>query len=326
MSFPTSHLSGWRMKNLSIHGKDGGCMQEYSVEDYVVELKGTENVSYVLKENESFFMTGYKVLQNQENRGLVNCARLSYNGKIKLVYFSSEYLPLPGIISYLDIVGIKTVLRNLIADILSIGGNGFLKCQNIDARPEKIFVDRNTLEVYLIYLPIKIVENGYDRNLFENELRTRLIRLLNSLVSLNGAEIKAILFELSNGSTSMEHLYQFLQQEDITSCSKDDMEPQKPSTGSLILESLDGKIHLKANGDEFVIGKSKEMADGVIYGNPAVSRKHCKILKRNGTYRILDLGSSNGTYINGRRLAADKEVAVKQGDRIKIANIEFEIR
>ena len=56
-----------------------------------------------------------------------------------------------------------------------IQGNGFLKCQNIDISPEKIFVDRNTLEVYLIYLPIKTVESEYDRSTFENDLRMRLI-------------------------------------------------------------------------------------------------------------------------------------------------------
>ena len=38
-------------------------------------------------------MTGYKVLQGRERRGLVECAKLHYNGKMKLVYFSFQYVP-----------------------------------------------------------------------------------------------------------------------------------------------------------------------------------------------------------------------------------------
>lgn len=307
-------------------------MREYFLEDYVIEQKRSENVSYILKQSDSFFMTGYKVLQSRESRGLVECARLRYNGKIKLVYFSSQYIALPNIIPYLDVIGVKTVLRNLISNILNIKGNGFLKCENLDARPEKIFVDRNTLEVYLIYLPIKTEERENDRNAFENELRMQLIKLLNSMVNLNGAEMKAILFELSNGSASLEYLYQFLKRESGSyPVSREPLQTQAYGDGqggvqTLILESTDKSHVFEIQQEEYVLGKSAGKVDGLIQGNPAISRTHCKIMKRNQQFFVVDLSSSNGTYVNGRRVDAGEEVLVRTGDRIQIANMEFRVR
>ncbi len=301
-------------------------MKEYTLEDYVEEQKGTEPVSYILKQEEYFFMTGYKVLQGREGRGLVECAKLHYNGKMKLVYFSSQYVPLQSMMLYLDIVGVKTVLRNLISDILMIRGNGFLKCQNIDISPEKIFVDRNTLEVYLIYLPIKTVESEYDRSTFENDLRMRLIKLLNSTTMLNGPDIKKILFELSNGSTSLEKMYRLLQQDYTEMADSGMMVLHEAKREGITMESVDGRIVFEIHKREFVIGKSSENVDGKISGNPAVSRVHCKVFEREGTYYLVDLKSSNGTYIDGRRLNAQEETVIHTGSRVRIANEEFWIK
>ena len=45
----------------------------------------------------------------------------------------------------------------------------------------------------------------------------------------------------------------------------------------------------------------------------------------NGEAGITDLGSSNGTFVNGKRLEKDEIVSIKAGDKIKIANLDFEV-
>ena len=48
-----------------------------------------------------------------------------------------------------------------------------------------------------------------------------------------------------------------------------------------------------------------------------VSRRHAKILRKNGYYFIEDLGSTNGTYVNrGRRLLPGTAQALKDGDEV----------
>ena len=56
-------------------------------------------------------------------------------------------------------------------------------------------------------------------------------------------------------------------------------------------------------------------AAGLILDADSVSRKHARIERFGGGHKIVDLGSTNGTYVNGARI---KEQILKDGDRIGI--------
>ncbi len=65
-----------------------------------------------------------------------------------------------------------------------------------------------------------------------------------------------------------------------------------------------------------IIGR--EPINDIMFANPEVSRRHARLTKRNQeqTYALEDLGSTNGTYVNGRRL--DTAVLLKDGDIIDL--------
>ncbi len=73
---------------------------------------------------------------------------------------------------------------------------------------------------------------------------------------------------------------------------------------------------------EFAIGKS-DTADYIIMENPAVSRIHCIIVKKNGVSYIRDNGSTNHTYVDGVELKPGDEVLLKHGSIIYLADEEF---
>ena len=56
-------------------------------------------------------------------------------------------------------------------------------------------------------------------------------------------------------------------------------------------------------------------AAGLILDADSVSRKHARIERFGGGHKIVDLGSTNGTYVNGVKV---KEQILKDGDRIGI--------
>ena len=58
----------------------------------VTEEEHGMGIAYLLENNELFYDIGYKVMQNLEETYLLKCHRLKYNGKIKLVYFTKEYV------------------------------------------------------------------------------------------------------------------------------------------------------------------------------------------------------------------------------------------
>jgi FHA domain len=78
------------------------------------------------------------------------------------------------------------------------------------------------------------------------------------------------------------------------------------------------------SGDESQIGRWD--ADGGIFPDvdldaddpeAKVSRRHARIMRRNGQYFIEDLGSTNGTFINrGRRLLPGDRQPLRDGDEI----------
>lgn len=76
----------------------------------------------------------------------------------------------------------------------------------------------------------------------------------------------------------------------------------------------------------FRVGKESKYADYVVRDNDKVSRSHADIITRGSRYFIMDLNSTNGTYINGRQIPARQEVEVFNGDCLKLANEEFEFR
>lgn len=73
---------------------------------------------------------------------------------------------------------------------------------------------------------------------------------------------------------------------------------------------------------ESVLGRSPEC--DVVIEAAAVSRRHAIIEQNGGGYAVRDLGSRNGTYVNGARV--DQQAALSSGDRIVICDVVFEFQ
>ena len=74
-------------------------------------------------------------------------------------------------------------------------------------------------------------------------------------------------------------------------------------------------------GDELTIGRAATCTIGMP-NDSFVSQLHARVFREAGSTMIEDLGSTNGTYLNGKRLATAERVA--KGDRVQIGNTVFE--
>ncbi len=72
--------------------------------------------------------------------------------------------------------------------------------------------------------------------------------------------------------------------------------------------------------DEFVIGRVKA-CNVTIVDDSNVSRKHAKIFRSGVVFLIEDLGSSNGTSLNGIELTRPTELRV--GDEVQVGDQVF---
>ncbi|MEZ5293283.1 MAG: FHA domain-containing protein [Vicinamibacterales bacterium] len=67
-----------------------------------------------------------------------------------------------------------------------------------------------------------------------------------------------------------------------------------------------------------VVGRDLEAE--VFISDPSISRRHARIVVENGAFRIEDLGSKNGTSVNGDRLTAPAPLA--DGDLVEFGSVK----
>jgi hypothetical protein len=102
-----------------------------------------------------------------------------------------------------------------------------------------------------------------------------------------------------------------------------------------------GSLHLMDSGQILPLSERNEYILGrVSEGQPVVpdldlspyqayatgvSRMHA-LLKRDGKHVIImDLGSANGTYVNGKRLMANIEQLLNHGDVVALGKLKFQV-
>ncbi len=81
-------------------------------------------------------------------------------------------------------------------------------------------------------------------------------------------------------------------------------------------------IVLSSEGKSVTFGRSKEC--DINTTDSRASRRHCSVTRENGKLVIADLGSSNGTFVNGVKITGKKEL--NDGDQVTVGTWIFKVR
>lgn len=100
---------------------------------------------------------------------------------------------------------------------------------------------------------------------------------------------------------------------------KDQWMSAKPRISHYLVHQETGQRY--AVGEEVVIGRAH--GDIVFPDDPKLSSQHCRILRTPQGLGIHDLGSSNGTYVDGVRLDSKKVYSFKSGSLISAGGQDF---
>lgn len=76
------------------------------------------------------------------------------------------------------------------------------------------------------------------------------------------------------------------------------------------------------NKDSITIGKKATLVD-VVIDHPLISRIHAKVIREGEDYYLLDLNSTNGTYLNGELFYGNQKHLLHDFDEIIFANIMY---
>jgi hypothetical protein len=118
--------------------------------------------------------------------------------------------------------------------------------------------------------------------------------------------------------------------------------PKDWPTGEVILPDRK-PIIFEIEGKEFVLPGKDELTVGRNTGNPTdaapdvdltpygaadsgVSRLHVRIRRKGVLLYVVDLGSTNGTWLNGRKLIPDGERLLRHGDQLRLSRLKIRVR
>jgi putative nucleotidyltransferase with HDIG domain len=90
------------------------------------------------------------------------------------------------------------------------------------------------------------------------------------------------------------------------------------------LRGINGEVEGKVWESETVLRAGRLAILEIVLDDSSVSRKHAEIRATNGGWRVRDLGSTNGTYLNGTRLGPG-EWPVRPHDIVRFGNVTIVI-
>ncbi|MGB4863206.1 MAG: FHA domain-containing protein [Tepidiformaceae bacterium] len=83
-----------------------------------------------------------------------------------------------------------------------------------------------------------------------------------------------------------------------------------------------------ARGAEFALAGNmligRDGRAGIILPDASVSTRHATVERAGGAWRLADLGSTNGTFVDGRRIG-ERGVTVRRGAKLTFGNVVLQL-
>ena len=360
----------------------------------------SQDKKYMLVELENYNIVNYQVeiVNNNEGIFLLPIRERKVNEKVKIE------IDISGKHSVGQYIKAKKLTYDLflkialkICDIHLKCEEYLLKPQNILIQNNTIFIDKNTDEIYMVYLPIKNekLDNNIEslkkyiaslsqsissvNNIDDYNLVSEIVKYLNSkevtvkklkkqielFIQKKNAEniivapqpkevveeairkksffqkIKSMFSKNNknhkekrskdNGANKIEETngtnIRLINEDSIElNISENSIVGQavknKKSNGYLTIENSTGKERIELNKEILLLGRMSGVVDYVLDSN-VVGRVHARIENIDDCYYITDLGSKNGSYLNGARLVANEKYKLEDNSHIKLANINL---
>lgn len=275
------------------------------------------NPVYLLGDNGRFYNTEYKIMGN--NPDLLDCYKASLNGQSELLYMTEGLIPLSVLLPQMDEDTFLGIAIKLCESVKSIADNGFLNWQHIDFAKERIFIHPSERSVHFVYFPIEGVY--LPPEFMDKEIRSLTASLTKETKDPDSQKMAALRSHVQSGDETLDTYLYFLKELLRSKVSILRDEPK----GRLVLFNEEEDHTIVVNKSRFSIGKKVAAVDGVISYSKFVGRVHCQIVNKEGAYYVYDLDSKNGTFVNGIAVEPEKGVLLKDGDRLKIANVKFRV-
>ena len=275
--------------------------------------------AYLVPDTQSLNTTGFKVMQNLASAGLLPAYRSRLNGRLRLVYDVAGSVSLSALAASLTPSQFITVVKSLLELFGKIRSNGFIRMENLLLDADHVMV-RSDWTVRLIYLPIDDHAHVTSKlNSPEFTLRRLLTGFIDANPNVRSERVAQLNAALKRSQDSLQGAFSVLNTEPAR------RDPVRGGAESVLrLVCPDSSRTLTCSRQGTVIGRDPNRA-AVLLSDSSVSGAHCRVFwdKR---WLVEDLGSRNGTRLNGEPLRAHQPVPLNPGDEVEISTLHFLVK
>lgn len=313
-------------------------MNDILMDGSVTEQTAGQDFVYLLNNEENLISGEYEVVAAEENSIFLKCMYGSYNGQNSLYYATEGYVPVTTLLPMINESAFLKIVKDFLGAVIAVKNCVELKENHIVISLSKIYVKHGMEGVKITYLPMVDGNDGKADD-FEMEMRKVFANIMRNTENVRGEKTFSVANSFSDPNISIEILYSMMGGNlmnmikagigfgrSISSGIEKAPVNAEVAMPKIRLENLNGNIpDIVVDSEDYVIGRSPDISDCAIL-EAAVSRIHCKVSKIDDKIAVLDLGSANGTYVNGSRLIPNQPHFISDNDVLRIANSDFLIK
>ncbi len=287
--------------------------------------------AYTFEENDSVFMLGMKYINKSEIDDIVPAVEVKHNNSTRFLYGTEDFKLLEHEIESITNSELAIALKKFIDSMFKISSTDYINITSMDICYERLLYDIRSKCIKIILLPVNYECDFHDGSSWSNSFRRSLLMILDHIFKELPDQYREVYYSVMDDTKSDYDVLLYMKNYEFGIKQVVDISANAAgyngSEQKMILEhsSSLGNLIFRITKSEFVLGKADNAVDGVITISSMISRIHCKIYKEGNTYMVEDMQSTNGTCINGYALNAGERYYLNNGDRLSLADIDFNV-
>lgn len=295
-----------------------------------------DHIAYTFEEQETVYQLGLRYIKKLPIREIIPFVKVVHDGCDRVMYEKEQLHNLCEIALALTNSELAIALKQFCENMFAIEDTDYIAMTAIDVKYERLLYDTKQKAIRMIVLPVQSPCDFHDGESWGNAFRRMLLMLLHTIFKESPEKYQeayyAIMDETKNEKDVLAYMreYSFGVQkveEKVAVEKSKETKQEETAVRKLCLEHTGvlGSLIFVVTKPEYILGKASSSVDGVIPSTDMISRRHCAIYQAQDRYAVEDLGSTNGTKINGYRIDPGQRFYLNHGDVLSLADVDFNV-